>query len=164
LIGAGALKQDTPVAISRIDLTTLDPNTTVFAEQSGGLEAVGAFTLDVGSVSTASPLQLAIPVQNGIAVQAGDEVWFLRKGTVLAEGSTTTNLIYQDTWWVVDNGFIGIDAGDNAIAKTASPPYGGLDASGEYRVYKKTAGRDQQPVRARRRHRRRHDLCRAGRP
>ena len=31
-------------------------------------------------------------------------------------------------------------ANGNAVAKTASPPYGGLDASGEYRVYKKLPG------------------------
>ena len=49
LIGAGALNQDTPVAISRIDLTAIDPSTTIFAAQPGGLEAVGAFTLDIGS-------------------------------------------------------------------------------------------------------------------
>lgn len=41
---------------------------------------------------------------------------------------------------MVDNGFISIDANGNAIAKTASPPYGGLDASGEYMVYKKLPG------------------------
>jgi len=140
LIGAGALKQDTPVAISRIDLASIDPSTTIFAAQPGGLEAVGAFTLNIGSSTSAYPLQLAIPVQNGIAAQAGDEVWFLRKGKVLAEGSTSTNLIYQDTWWVVDNGYISLDANGNAIAKTASPPYGGLDASGEYMVYKKLPG------------------------
>jgi len=140
LIGAGALKQDTPVSISRIDLTAIDPSTAIFAAQAGGLEVVGAFTLDVGSAGSAYPLQLAIPVQNGIAAQAGDEVWFLRKGKVLVEGSTATHLIYQDTWWVVDNGFISLDASGNAIAKTASPPYGGLDASGEYRVYKKLPG------------------------
>ena len=116
-------------------MAAIDPNTTIFAAQSGGLEAVGAFTLNIGSSISAYPLQLAIPVQNGIAAQAGDEVWFLRKGKVMTEDGSLA-----DTWWVIDNGFIGIDANGNSIAKTASPPYGGLDASGEYMVYKKLPG------------------------
>ena len=135
LIGAGALRQDTAVSISRINLADIDPSTTIFAAQPGGLEAIGAFTLNAGNTTTAYPLQLAIPVQNGIAAQEGDEVWFLRKGSVLTENGS-----YADTWWVVDNGFITLDANGNAIAKTASPPYGGLDESGEYRVYKKLPG------------------------
>jgi VCBS repeat-containing protein len=139
LIGQGALKQDSPVSIRRIDLNAVDPATVPFAAQPGGLEAVGAFTLDIGATASTYPLQLAIPVQTG-NVQAGDEVWFLRKGQVIAPGSTADNLIYQDTWWVVDNGFIGFDDNGNAIAKTASPPYSGAVESGEYQVYKKLPG------------------------
>ena len=109
LIGAGALSQDTAVSISRIELSAIDPATGIFAAQPGGLEAIGAFRLNVGNTTTAYPLQLAIPVQDGIAAQAGDEVWFLRKGKVRVEGSTPDNLSYQDTWWVVDNGYISLD-------------------------------------------------------
>jgi VCBS repeat-containing protein len=146
MIGAGALTQDTPVAISRTDLSSIDPGTTLFAGQYSGLQAIGAFNLNIGSAASAYPLQLAIPVQNGIAAQAGDEVWFLRKGKVLAEGSTAANLIYQDTWWIVDNGFITLDANGNAIAKTASPPYDGILESGEYMVYQKVPGVFSRPL------------------
>lgn|GEM_PF-6779455 len=42
----------------------------------------------------------------------------------------------KDTWWLVDNGFVGADG----IARTASPPYSGLDAAGEYVVCKRLPG------------------------
>lgn len=40
------------------------------------------------------------------------------------------NRVVHDTWWLVDNGFIGTDG----VARTASPPFEGIDASGEYAI------------------------------
>ena len=71
------------------------------------------------------PVQLAIPVQNIPEAQVGDEVFFFRRGTIMDE-----NRVVHDTWWLVDNGFIGTDG----VARTASPPFEGIDASGEYAI------------------------------
>ena len=132
LIGAGALAQDTAVSINRIALNSIDPASSIFAAQpsannpNGGLQAIGAFTLNIGTTTAAYPLQLSIPVQDSIAANVGDEVIFLRKGKVLVPTSTAGNLVYREILVVVDNGFIGLDANGNAVAKNRQPTYSGL--------------------------------------
>jgi hypothetical protein len=44
------------------------------APAPGLLQAVGAFTLDLGADAANDPVQVAIPVQDGAEAQAGDEV------------------------------------------------------------------------------------------
>jgi VCBS repeat-containing protein len=122
LIGAGALKQDTSVSISRIDINNLQVVTGLAAPLPGVLTAMAAFHLDLGADQTNVPVQLAIPVQGNPAFNAGDEVLFLRRGQV-----PDANGVMQDTWWVMDNGFV--DA--NGVARTASPPYAGITGSGD---------------------------------
>ncbi|MHB8166023.1 MAG: dockerin type I domain-containing protein, partial [Sulfuricella sp.] len=135
LIGTGALASDTVVSIRRIDAQNVQAITGLAPPAAGILETVGAFTLNVGDTSTNHPLQLAIPVQAGISARAGDEVLFFRKGTVLTPDGS-----YQDTWWLVDNGYVGAEANGSLVARTASPPYTGLDSSGEYLVAKRLPG------------------------
>ncbi|MES2205594.1 MAG: putative Ig domain-containing protein [Pseudomonadota bacterium] len=131
LIGAGALKDDTAVSIKRIDLNQLQAETGLQPPASSVLQAIGAFKLEMGEQITTVPLQLVIPLQNQHDVQPGDEVLFFRHGQVLqADGSL------KDTWWLVDNGYIT----DDYVARTASPPYAGVDSSGEYVVSKRLPG------------------------
>ncbi len=75
-------------------------------------ETLAAFKLDLGNQTTNSRVQLAIPVQPGSNAQAGDEVYFFRKGQVPQPDGTMA-----DTWWLVENGFVGEDG----IARTARP-------------------------------------------
>ncbi|HND81548.1 MAG TPA: Ig-like domain-containing protein, partial [Accumulibacter sp.] len=125
LIGAGALKADTAVGIRRVALADLVATTGMAPPVPQLLSAIGAFSLDLGADSAVQPLQFAIPVQDGLPATPGEEIWFLRKGTLpLADGS------FKDTWWLADNGYIGADG----IARTASTPYPGLNRSGDYLV------------------------------
>ncbi|ULU23434.1 tandem-95 repeat protein [Dyella terrae] len=128
MIGAGTLPQDTQVAIQRIDLAQLASVTGMTAPTGAALTSVGAFSLDMGSTVSTSRLQLAIPLQG--TANAGDEVIFLRRGTVMTPNGV------QNTWWLVDNGYVGTDG----IARTASPPWAGLDSSGQYLVCKVVPG------------------------
>jgi hypothetical protein len=118
MIGAGTLPQDTQVAIQRIDLTQLATVTGMAAPTSTALTAIGAFNLDMANTVSTSRVQLAVSLQG--SANAGDQVIFLRRGTVMTPNGA------QDTWWLVDNGYVGADG----IARTASPPYAGLDRSG----------------------------------
>ncbi|UUZ69425.1 Ig-like domain-containing protein [Polaromonas sp. P2-4] len=104
MIGAGALNADIAISINRINITDIEGVAGMPIPGPGVLEAVGAFRLDIGDAATNHPLQLAIPVQGSISVQAGDEVLFFRKGKVLDPDGT-----FKDTWWLVDNGFVGAD-------------------------------------------------------
>jgi VCBS repeat-containing protein len=130
LIGAGALNADTAVSISRINVADLAA-LGMPAPAPGALQGIGAFTLDIGAMATKYPLQLAIPVQGGVSAQPGEEVFFFRKGSVLTQDGTC-----KDSWWLVDNGYVGTDG----VARTASPPYGGLSDSGEYFVATRLPG------------------------
>ncbi|MDP2833376.1 MAG: Ig-like domain-containing protein [Pseudomonadota bacterium] len=128
LIGAGALDADTVVAIHRLDLASL-----AAPPAAGLLQAVAAFALDLGRSATRAPVQLVLPLQGD--AQIGEEVLFFRKGTVpTADGGS------QATWWLVDNGLIGADAQGNLLARSASPPYKGVDTSGEYMVVRRLPG------------------------
>ena len=131
LIGADALRSDTAVGIRRIDLADLSTRTGLAAPAAGVLKPVAAFTLDIGDSAASHPLQLAIPIQPGTGAVEGDEVLIFRKGEIPSPTGGTV-----PTWWLVDNGVIGSDG----IARTASPPYSGVVASGEYVVAARLPG------------------------
>ncbi|WP_162084669.1 tandem-95 repeat protein [Sulfuriferula nivalis] len=125
LIGAGALAQDTPVSINQVDVNNLQTATGMAAPAASILQTVGAFHLDMGATGTQIPVQLAVPMQGSSALAAGTEVYFFRKGTVLQPDGST-----QNTWWLVDNGYVGADG----VARTASLPMPGVSVSGDYAV------------------------------
>ncbi|MFN0318260.1 MAG: Ig-like domain-containing protein, partial [Burkholderiales bacterium] len=129
LVGAGALREDTQIGIRRIELANLEALTGLPAPAPQTMQAIGAFSLDLGERASAVPVQLAIPVQGG--AQAGEEIFFFRRGVFIDELN-----VARDTWWLVDNGFIGQDG----IARTASPPHTGVQESGEYVVVRRNAG------------------------
>ncbi|MDB5857580.1 MAG: hypothetical protein JWQ76_1269, partial [Ramlibacter sp.] len=133
-IGAGALAADADVAIQRIALADVQALTGIAAPAAGVLDAVGAFSLDIGEQESAYPMQLEIPLQ-GITGAVGEEVLFLRRGEVPVPGGGT-----RATWWLVDNGFIASDSQGHLVARTASPPYSGVSSSGEYLVAKRISG------------------------
>ncbi|MCL1960576.1 MAG: Ig-like domain-containing protein [Desulfovibrionaceae bacterium] len=175
LIGPGALAQDSAVGIARIPLADLERATGMAAPAPGVLQALGAFRLDLGRRPSAVPLQLTIPAQDGIAIQPGEEVFFLRKGRVIVESggqmrlldsedpSDMTQAMQRNTWWLVDNGTVGTDG----LARAASAPYGspgqqdnpmfhngpstlsfaGIDTSGQYVVMRRAPGVAGQPMR-----------------
>ncbi len=130
LIGAGALRADTAVSIRRIDINNLQFQTGMPAPFPDILHTVGAFRLELGEGQVNVPVQLAITLQDNSGLQAGDEVMFLRRGTV-----PDINGVEQDTWWILDNGYVGADG----VARTASPPYSGINNSGEYLVVSKSS-------------------------
>jgi len=137
LIGPGALAQDSAVGIRRIALADLASAAGIAAPADGLLQPLGAFHLDAGAQPSAAPLQLAIPVQSGIATQPGEEALFLRKGRVLLEGGKR-----RDTWWLVDSGLIGADG----VARTASSPYGGVIWPGDYVVMRRAPNVAGKPM------------------
>ncbi|ROZ61645.1 Ig-like domain-containing protein [Ramlibacter sp. WS9] len=121
MVAPGALPAGTTVSISGLALEDVGialPGTEV-------LDALAAVSLDFGDATLSLPAQLAIKVTGPIdsatgqasVLEAGTEVMFWRKGTIL-----DTDGIAKDTWWLVDNGFIGTDG----MARTASPPYSGV--------------------------------------
>ncbi|RJS04828.1 hypothetical protein XnspCFBP7698_00750 [Xanthomonas sp. CFBP 7698] len=129
MIPPQALSADTTVSIQRITLGDPSWPGTAQVPAQGVLEPLAAFKLELGKDGTTYPLQLAIPVQQ--TANPGDEVLFLRKGQVPNADGTFT-----DTWWIVDNGFVGADG----IARTASPPFDGVSFSGEYYVMRGMPG------------------------
>ena len=48
---------------------------------------------------------------------------FWKKGVILDEMG-----VEHDTWWLLDNGFVGEDG----VARTASPPYAGMLSGGQF--------------------------------
>ncbi|EXI89917.1 MAG: putative chitinase [Candidatus Accumulibacter regalis] len=131
MIGAGALRDDALVSIRRIAVAELLAETGMSAPEPEVLQTLAAFRLDLGEQASSVPVQLAIPLQAEVGVEVGDEVLFLRRGT-----APDVNGILQDKWWLLDNGFVGTDAQGRLVARTASPPYGGVSASGDLVVVK----------------------------
>ncbi|HRI91766.1 MAG TPA: Ig-like domain-containing protein [Accumulibacter sp.] len=131
MIGAGALRDDALVSIRHIAVAELLAETGMSAPAPEVLQTLAAFRLDLGEQASSVPVQLAIPLQAEVGVEVGDEVLFLRRGT-----APDVNGILQDKWWLLDNGFVGTDAQGRLVARTASPPYGGVSASGDLVVVK----------------------------
>ncbi|MDP2221629.1 MAG: dockerin type I domain-containing protein, partial [Hydrogenophaga sp.] len=93
------------------------------------LDALGAFQIELNGGETGLPMQLAIKVKapvdlatgETLVIPSGTQVAFWRKGSILDTDGTT-----HETWWLVDNGFVGEDG----VARTASPPYSGITGGG----------------------------------
>ncbi|MBV8658658.1 MAG: Ig-like domain-containing protein, partial [Burkholderiales bacterium] len=121
MIGAGALASDTTASIQALDINSLD----LPPPASGVLNTLGAVHVDIGGETSNTPLQLALKVNAPVdpatdvatPLTAGTEVLFWREGTITDAAGVT-----HKTWWLIDNGVIGNDG----LAHTASPPYGGL--------------------------------------
>ena len=100
----------------------------------GVITSLTAFEIDLSGENSNLPLQLAIKVPSEAVnaetgqletLKPGTEVFFWKKGTIRDVDGTE-----HDTWWLVDNGFIGTDG----VARTASPPYKGSAYQGTYIV------------------------------
>ncbi|WP_291995607.1 tandem-95 repeat protein [Candidatus Accumulibacter sp. ACC003] len=126
MIGAGALPADALVSIRRIELANIEAATGLAAPAPAIVQALAAFHLEIGEENSTLPVQLAITLQDDAGVQVGDEVLFLRRGT-----APDVNGQLHDIWWLVDNGFVGTNADGQLVARTASPPYSGISASGD---------------------------------
>ncbi|WP_237397018.1 Ig-like domain-containing protein, partial [Okeania sp. KiyG1] len=84
---------------------------------------VTGFELEIGDQPINHPVQLAIPAPED--VEAGTEVFFMVKGEIPdAEGNL------NETWVVQESGIVGEDG----IIRTQSPPWQGVQLSGEYSV------------------------------
>ena len=125
-----------PVGIERLDLDSLANSQALPAPEV--LDPLAAFHLDIGDKAAAYSVQLAIPVSLSGSLTPGEEIYFLRRGTVFAPEGTPGRDANGEiaTWWLVDNGFVGEDG----MARTASPPLPGIDCSGDYLVVKKIEG------------------------
>ena len=140
MVAAGSLKAGTEVGIKQIGLDEVG----MPLPAPGVITTLNAFTVDIGQNKAGLPLQLAVKVPNKAVnaktgreevLKAGTEVMFWKKGTIRDTDGTE-----HDTWWLVDNGYIGKDG----VARTASPPYKGSYYSGTYAVtYTQTAEQEQ---------------------
>ncbi len=113
-IAPGALNESVTVSVSNIEIEDIDfplPSDEIFIP-------LGAMHVDIEGNSAEIAMQLAMPTDG---IDAGTEVFFMQKGTIYDE-----NGIEHDTWWLLDNGYVGEDG----IARTASPPYPGFRAGG----------------------------------
>ena len=88
-----------------------------------GFAFAGDFQLDVGDDALRVPAQIAVPVSPVLA--PGTTVHFWRLGQIPDE-----NGVWSDYWLQVDSGVVG----DDGFARTASPPYSGVNDSGGYLV------------------------------
>ena len=132
LIGAGALTADAPVSIQRLDLAQIQAQTGLALPTVAAWHPAAAFQLDLGPNPANVPVQLLIPIQNlepQNDAQVGDHLYFFKRGQYRDERGQM-----QDTWWLVDDGYIAQDAQGNLVARTASPPYAGVISSGLYSV------------------------------
>jgi hypothetical protein len=136
LIGAGILSKDLPVNVQRLDLNQITAITGLALPDPAVLQAVGAFRLDIGPDVTSYPMQMVVTLQGAQSdFAAGQEVLFFRKGQIYKPDG-----LLHDTWWLVDNGFIGENQDGTLVARTASRPYEGMDSGGEYLVARRLPG------------------------
>ena len=119
-VQAGTIAEIKGVSLNSLDVPLPAPEV---------LDTLAAFRIDLTGGEAELPMQLAVkiggvldPTTNTTEVPpTGTQVMFWRKGTVLdTDGSS------HDTWWLVDNGFVGADG----IARTSSPPYSGISGGG----------------------------------
>ncbi|MGP1664708.1 MAG: hypothetical protein ACTS5I_02085, partial [Rhodanobacter sp.] len=123
------------MSVSRINVSELEAVTGMGLPAPELFDPVAAFHLSLGADGTSVPVQLIIPLQTNATVNEGDEIYFLRRGTIVdADGSP------RDTWWFVENGYVATDADGNLVAKTASPPCVGVRISGDYIVATSSSG------------------------
>ncbi|HEU6455810.1 MAG TPA: Ig-like domain-containing protein [Roseateles sp.] len=125
MVAPGALPEGTAVSIksrSVDDLGMPPPAADI-------MNVIGAVDIDLGGQKSSLPLQLAVKLApqidpatgQPVALAAGTEVFFWRKGTIV-DGQGVTH----DTWWLVDNGVVGVDG----FARTSSPPFDGVGSAG----------------------------------
>ncbi|EHU1210218.1 tandem-95 repeat protein [Acinetobacter nosocomialis] len=126
MVASGSLPDGTAVSIEKVALDSVG----IPLPAKEYLAGLGAFTIDLSGETATKPLQLGIKVgdsyidpQTGSTEQLneGTEVLFWRKGIF-----TDANGVERETWWLLDNGFV--DA--KGMARTASPPFGGVSVSG----------------------------------
>ena len=114
-IGPGALAEEVPVAIAPLaeaDLPLPVPNYLTFG---------AAFNLDLHGASLHEPAQLAVPVPSSFA--SGTTAYFLRHDILMGPDGNP-----HPVWIVMDKGTVSADG----FARTASPPYPGFSAGGQY--------------------------------
>jgi DNA/RNA endonuclease G (NUC1) len=115
MLPPGALAEDTAISLTQLDRNNLS------LQFPDGLEFAGAFNLDLGGSDLKLPAQLAIPAPAGLS--PGTEVLFMRKGSLPdADGNQ------NPTWLIAESGVV--DA--NGTIRTNSPPFSGIEESGEY--------------------------------
>ncbi|WEI17185.1 tandem-95 repeat protein [Acinetobacter proteolyticus] len=126
MVASDSLPEGTKVSIETIALNSIS----LPLPAKDFLAGLAAFEIDLSGQTATKPLQLAINVGeiytdpktgNVEQLAEGTEVLFWRKGTFIDEKG-----IEQETWWLLDNGYV--DA--NGVARTASPPFGGVSVSG----------------------------------
>ena len=114
-IGPGTLAEEVPVAIAPLaeaDLPLAVPNYLTFG---------AAFNLDLHGASLHEPAQLAVPVPSSFA--SGTTAYFLRHDILMGPDGNP-----HPVWIVMDKGTVSADG----FARTASPPYPGFSAGGQY--------------------------------
>jgi DNA/RNA endonuclease G (NUC1) len=121
----GSLVTIAPEALteeSSVNLTPLQRQDLSLPMPSG-FEFATAFDLEIEDDKLDIPAQLAIPAPTEL--EAGTEVWFMRKGALPDETGTWKEIWLQEESGVADaDGFI----------RTQSPPYPGILRPGEYMV------------------------------
>ncbi len=115
-IPPGALPEGVTVSLESLPLPPAEelPAAEVFT--AGSL-----FEIDLSGAKLSEPAQLAVPL--GPEFQAGDTVYFFQKQSV-----TDQDGVAHDIWLLIDTGNVGSDG----IGRTASPPYPGFSAGGQY--------------------------------
>ena len=128
-IGANALSRNTLAAIQSLALAALQTP----LPMSERLPALAAVHVELHGATSKLSLQLALKLTPGIdpatgelaVVTPGTEVYFWQEGEI----GDADGLMHK-TWWLVDNGVIGQDG----LARTASPPFVGILAGGNFVV------------------------------
>ena len=115
MVAAGSLKAGTEVSIKQIGLDEVG----MPPPGKGLLTGLKAFQIETEGTAKI-PLQLALNVKDmmGRGVKSGQEIHFWKKGQIMDDKGQL-----HDTWWLVDNGYIGEDG----MARTSSPPYAGVN-------------------------------------
>ena len=118
-IAPGALASDTVVSIEKLTAAQLDAP--LLPSDSGWIFG-GAFKLDTQGADLALPVQLAIPTNLAV----GTKVSFYQTHDFVLEDGTISR-----GWLEVESGVVGADG----MARTSSPPYGGVGGPGTYGLF-----------------------------
>ncbi|MDY6805765.1 MAG: DUF4114 domain-containing protein [Cyanobacteriota bacterium] len=117
MLAPGALTEE-----SLVNLTPLQQEDLSLPVPSG-FKFATAFDLEIEDDKLDLPAQLAVPAP--AEVEAGTEVWFMRKGALPDETGT-----WKDIWLQEESGIVDADG----FIRTQSPPYPGILRPGEYMV------------------------------